>query len=397
MVDGAPDTARFAEVIGGQIRQLAHSHPQRHLRIFGELVALLCDAGNAAAAVRLEEMWNDLHETLSPFSLFCAYPLHGFAGERHAEAFGAICERHGRVLPAESYASLTSAAEREHAIALLQQRASALEAEVAEHRTVEERLRLSEAYKDLFIATASHELNTPVTSLKAFTQVLQCRLREQSDPQTLLLLDRMTAQLERLTRLISDLLDVSSMQTGEFALNNAIFAFDAMVRETVADVQAVTSSHLLEVRGVTGALVEGDRDRLAQVLTNLLTNAVRFSPNAERVIIRLSAHPAPEGATVEVAIQDFGLGIVEQHRERVFERFYQVAGAVGYTYPGLGIGLYIAREFVERHDGRLWLESRIGEGSTFHVVLPRSRKEGPGRPGSAPIVDSEEGSEEGAR
>jgi signal transduction histidine kinase len=375
MVDGMPDADRFNTVIGGLIAEAAHSRPSRPICIFGEMVALLWDEGNGDGAVALEDLWNDFINGLPHISLCCAYSMRGFAGEAHKEPFSAICERHTHVLPAESFAALATLAERERAITLLQQRASSLEAEIAERKQVEERLRAMEARKDIFIGMASHELKTPVTSLKAFTQILQRRMRRRGDAETLVLLDRMEAQLEKLTGLVGDLLDVTKMQTGVLPFRESRFDFDMMVRETVADVQAVAITHMLSVRGATGAQVEGDRDRLAQVLTNLLTNAIKYSPGAERVLVRLSANAEPDSPSVEVAVRDYGLGIAEQHHTRIFERFYQVSDEQGSTYPGLGIGLYIAREFVERHGGRLWLESHEGEGSTFHVVLPCVRRD----------------------
>lgn len=118
------------------------------------------------------------------------------------------------------------------------------------------------------------------------------------------------------------------------------------------------------------ARVFGDRDRLGQVLINLLTNAVKYSPQADAVVVRLSTRAESGTALVEMGVQDFGPGIADEYQAHIFERFYQVPEDVGGAYPGLGIGLYIAREFVERHNGRIWLESAPHTGSTFHVILP---------------------------
>ncbi|HEX6818553.1 MAG TPA: ATP-binding protein [Ktedonobacterales bacterium] len=236
-----------------------------------------------------------------------------------------------------------------------------------------------EARKNAFISMTSHELKTPVTSLKAFTQILQKRLKQEADSQTQLILDRIDAQLTRLTSLIGDLLDMNRMQDGTLALHPTRFAMDALVRETVENVQATTTSHELQLEGKVQAQVEGDRDRLGQVLINLLTNAVKYSPQAVRVIVRLSqsrdgdSDVAPDW--VEVAVQDFGIGIAQEEQERIFEQFYQVADREGSTFPGLGIGLHIARTLVERHKGRLWLESQPGAGSTFHIALSVAAQE----------------------
>ncbi|HKW23134.1 MAG TPA: ATP-binding protein [Ktedonobacterales bacterium] len=224
-----------------------------------------------------------------------------------------------------------------------------------------------EQRKNAFISMASHELKTPVTSLKGFTQVLQRRLRQQrADPQTLLFLDRMDAQLRRMTGLISDLLDISKMQTGAVSFRECVFDLDAVAQETIENVQAASVTTEIRVVGESGALISGDPDRIGQVIVNLLTNAIKYSPEANTVVVRLSA----DADRAEVAVQDFGMGIPKEYHERIFEQFFQVTEPRGSTFPGLGIGLYIARTIVERHGGRLWVESAPGLGSTFHFTLP---------------------------
>jgi len=131
-------------------------------------------------------------------------------------------------------------------------------------------------------------------------------------------------------------------------------------------VQAATTTHQLLIEGRTSAQVLGDKDRLGQVFINLLTNAVKYSPQANKVQVHLSR----DQGQVIVSVQDFGVGIDQAHHQKIFERFYQVNDPEEATYPGLGIGLYISREIVERHRGRLQVESRKGEGATFSVMLP---------------------------
>ena len=225
-----------------------------------------------------------------------------------------------------------------------------------------------ERRKDAFISMASHELKTPVTSLKGFTNILQRRLTRQGDEQGLHYLARMDAQIDRLTALISELLDISRMQSGKLALREEPVALDALIEETVEAVQAASSTHHLLIEGNNGVQVPGDQERLRQVFVNLLTNAIKYSPRAEKVIVRLARDDA--GGQVIVSVQDFGIGIDKAHHEHIFERFYQVTDAEEKTYPGLGIGLYISREIVERHRGRLWVESSKGQGATFFVALP---------------------------
>jgi len=227
---------------------------------------------------------------------------------------------------------------------------------------------VAERRKDAFISMASHELKTPVTSLKGFTTILQRRLSRQSDTQGLHYLARMDAQLDRLTALISELLDLSRMQSGKLALHEEPVALDALIEETVEMVQAASVTHRLLIEGSTDAQVLGDQERLRQVFVNLLTNAIKYSTQVEQVIVRLVRDE--EGRQAIVSVQDFGIGIDKAHHEQIFERFYQVGDAEEKTYPGLGIGLYISREIVERHRGHLWVESSKGNGATFFVALP---------------------------
>jgi len=226
----------------------------------------------------------------------------------------------------------------------------------------------AEQRKDEFISMASHELKTPVTSLKGFTHVLQRQLTKLGDEQGLHFLARMDAQLDKLTKLISDLLDISRMQVGKLSLDVEVVDVDALVSETIENLQAATSTHRLLVEGKTEARVLGDRDRLGQVLINLVTNAVKYSPNADTVIVRLSIDEDQQHAVISV--QDFGIGIAETHHENIFEQFYQVTDPEGKTYTGLGIGLHISQEIVKRHQGRIWVESSKGKGATFYVALP---------------------------
>jgi PAS domain S-box-containing protein len=225
---------------------------------------------------------------------------------------------------------------------------------------------LAEQRKDEFISMASHELKTPVTSLKGFTYVLQRRLRRQGDEQGLHYLERMDAQLDKLTKLVSDLLDISRMQMGKLQLQRTAFDVDTLIAETVENVQAATPTHHISIKGKAEVQIFGDKDRIGQVIINLLTNAIKYSQHTDRVIVEVSR----EAECALVRVQDFGIGIDEAHQQKIFERFYQVTDPDEKTYPGLGIGLHISKEIVELHQGRIEVESRKGQGATFSVFLP---------------------------
>lgn len=232
-------------------------------------------------------------------------------------------------------------------------------------RDISERREL-ERRKDEFISMASHELKTPVTALKGFTQVLQRRFQSRHDAESVRFLARMDAQINKLTTLIGDMLDLSKMRNGQLEYRMERFDLAELVREIVENVQETTQTHHLLLEKAVEVQVYGDRDRIGQVLINLLTNAIKYSPSAERIMVRMAVH---EGSAL-VSVQDFGIGISQSYQESIFQRYYQVNEPAEKTYPGLGIGLYIARQIIERHQGRLWVQSRKGEGSIFRFSLP---------------------------
>lgn len=227
-----------------------------------------------------------------------------------------------------------------------------------------------ERRKDEFIAMASHELRTPLTSLRGFLHLLGQRLRKQEDQQALAYLERVNRQVTRLSKLVTDLLDISRMQTGQLDYSMEPFQLDALAREVVEAVQEGTASHRIQLEGQTCASVLGDADRVGQVLINLLTNAIRYSPNAARIIVRLSA----DQADASVSVQDFGPGIAREHQQKIFERYYQVSDSSHQPFAGLGIGLYLASEIIKRHHGTIRVESVPGRGSTFSFTLPIQKK-----------------------
>ena len=255
--------------------------------------------------------------------------------------------------------------------------------DITERKRVEQMLREQtellkelEMRKDEFISMASHELKTPITSIKGYTQMLQNRYKKAGDGQALYYLSIINAQLNKLIDLVNDMLDISRMQIGKLNFRDALFDLNAVVREGVENLQATTHTHQLSIESTVGAQVFGDKDRIGQVLINLLTNAIKYSPRANKVLVHISTDQ--EYATVRV--QDFGIGIDEAHQQKIFERFYQVHDTVEKGASGLGIGLYISNQIIKRHEGWMKVESKKGEGSIFSFTLPLLQREGPGRP-----------------
>lgn len=220
--------------------------------------------------------------------------------------------------------------------------------------------------KDDFLGMASHELKTPVTSLKAYIQLMEKLFRHSGDDKNADLLHKMDRQVNRLNSLIGDLLDVTKINSGRLQLNESSFDFNQLVEETTEEVQRTTSKHLIKRELKFDREITGDRDRISQVITNLLTNAIKYSPQANQIIIYTQDH----GHEVHLCVQDFGIGISASKKDKVFEQFYRVSGTKEYTFPGLGLGLYISSEIVSRLGGRIWVNSTEGKGSTFCFALP---------------------------
>ncbi|GHO56706.1 PAS domain S-box protein [Ktedonobacter robiniae] len=224
-----------------------------------------------------------------------------------------------------------------------------------------------EQRKDDFISMASHELRNPLATLKLQTILLHRQLARQGTLAPAL--SSMQTQINTLTRLVEDLLDVSKIQAGRLGYVQETVDLDALLREIVDTMQQTHPSHRILMRGAVQTNLLGDRDRLEQVFTNLISNAIKYSPGAETVEMDLST--SPESATIRV--RDHGLGIPRELRDKIFDRFYRVTDPKQMAIPGLGMGLYIVSEIIKGHGGTITVDSDVGKGSTFTVTLPLKR------------------------
>ena len=222
--------------------------------------------------------------------------------------------------------------------------------------------------KSEFIAVASHELRTPLHSIRGFIKLL--RGREAQDPQTRReFLGIVDEQSERLARLVNDLVDVSSIEAGRMQIRRETVRLDELIQGTVAQFGTAAREKAITIEAILPAhlpTIEGDGDRLAQVLTNLLSNAIKFSSDESTVTVRARAN----GAHLIIDVQDQGTGIPEEALSRVFDRFFQVDSTATRTQGGSGLGLYISKHIAEAHGGRMWAQSKVGQGSTFSLALP---------------------------
>jgi PAS domain S-box-containing protein len=228
--------------------------------------------------------------------------------------------------------------------------------------------------KSDFIKMASHELKTPVTSIKGYAQLLLNALKKEEEGErnisplliksSLISIDK---QISRLTRLMSELLDLSKIETGMLDLNKELFNLNELAIETVQDILYGHSRHTINLFHDYWCNVYGDKDRIGQVLINFLTNAIKYSPATDRIEVWIQRS---EKNAVLVKVKDSGIGIDKKYHEKIFERFYRVEGKEEQTYPGFGIGLFIANEIIQRHDGFINLASEKGKGSVFTFTLP---------------------------
>ncbi len=230
-----------------------------------------------------------------------------------------------------------------------------------------------------FISMVVHELKTPLTSLKGYAQLLQRRTKKSGDEQAVQLTIRMDGQIKKLTGLIEDFLDVTRISGGKLQFREEYFVFDEMVSEVIEELK-LTSDKIIECQGRTNKTIWGDRLRIGQVITNLLTNAMKYAPQADRIIV----HSSADDQSVTVSVQDFGPGIPEDQQAKIFNAFYRVEQHERSGTPGLGLGLHIAAEIIQRQEGQIWVESQPGVGSIFRFVLPVDRPHLPEEPAEAP-------------
>jgi PAS domain S-box-containing protein len=235
--------------------------------------------------------------------------------------------------------------------------------QVEARRKVEDLSRL----KDEFLSIASHELRTPVTSIKGYTQLAKALIKENDLPTSEEYLDTALDQIDRMSRLILELLDVSRIETGRLEMRREPIDWPQFVRDVVQRHHTAVSDRRFHLNvPEMSAVVLGDRDRLEQVLGNLLENAVKYSPEESEIFVSVETRDAQ----VVTSISDRGIGIPTDELNQVFERFHRGRQVSSTNYGGLGLGLYITKQIVERHGGTIWVESKEGSGTTFSFALP---------------------------
>lgn len=232
-------------------------------------------------------------------------------------------------------------------------------------RDITER-KQAEKRKNEFLSMASHELKTPLTSLKGYTEILQAELAEKGHKDIHEFMSKMDAQIDKMSHLVDDLLNLSRVETGELQIKPEMFDLTRLITDVVHEMCITNTACKIHFTKGEACFIEADRGRIGQVILNLLTNAVKYSHPGSDIAVRLEQTPYE----VSVHVEDKGIGIAERDQERIFEKFYRIGEKEHENYPGMGMGLYIASEIVKKHGGKMGVQSTLGKGSTFWFTLP---------------------------
>lgn len=223
----------------------------------------------------------------------------------------------------------------------------------------------AERKKDEFISIASHELKTPLTSVKGYVQLLERSINKGDIETVKKHLTKAQSQLEKLNGLIADLLDISKIESGKMKFNKENFAFDTMVDNVIEVMHQSNPEFKILRKGFAGCEIYSNEMRIEQVIVNFLTNAIKYSPGTAEIFLTINV----KDDQLYVAVKDKGIGMLPDQLKYVFDKFYRVE-ETSQRFQGLGIGLYISSEIIKRHGGKVGVKSTLGEGSEFYFTIP---------------------------
>lgn len=226
--------------------------------------------------------------------------------------------------------------------------------------------KLNEIRKSDFIGMVSHELKTPLTSLSAILQVADRKLKDNADTFMAGAMQKANVQVKRMSGMINGFLNVSRLESADLIIEKSSFDLSQLISEIITETQLTVNSHRIDAVQCTSVAVNADRDKINSVITNLIHNAIKYSPKGTHVIVRCQV----DARKVTVSVQDEGIGIKASDLPKIFDRYYRVQSDHTQHISGFGIGLYLSTEIVHRHAGRIWAESEKGAGSTFYFTLP---------------------------
>jgi PAS domain S-box-containing protein len=226
--------------------------------------------------------------------------------------------------------------------------------------------KLDEIRKNDFIGMVSHELKTPLTSLTAMVQLLKAKLKNSEDPIVPNLLEKANVQVKKMTTMINGFLNISRLESGKIRIDKQKLNLEDLVAEIIEETELTVSSHIIKFEPGGPVIVNADPDKIYSVITNLIGNAVKYSPKGTVVEVKCEVI----GQNAQVSIKDEGIGIKPQDIGNLFERYYRVENSSTQHISGFGIGLYLSAEIIGRHDGKIWVESKNDVGSVFYFSLP---------------------------
>jgi len=230
-------------------------------------------------------------------------------------------------------------------------------------------IRASENRKDDFLSVSSHELKTPLTTIKGYNQTILKLLPADVNPKIALMVNKSGKQIDRLQNIITSLLEMSRIQSGKLVLDADKIDLNQLIPEILEDMSEVDQKHRLHFESQLTKTIAGDESQISQVVQNLLTNAAKYSPDAKDIKIALSE----VSNFAKVSVTDFGVGISLEDQKMIFDRFFRVS-TIQKHFPGMGIGLYISAQIIKQHGGTLWVDSEPGRGATFSFTLPLTEK-----------------------
>ena len=398
MVGGMPDADLFHDALS---RLLAKVHgnrePQARIRAYGEMVDILWREGNSRAAIRLEELWNDAGKAHS-FSLLCAYVMGHFYNEGETARFMEVCRNHSHVLPTEHFTQLDDTGARLREISLLQQRACVLESELSHRKQLEQALRdalrergrvenelraavkreqnarakaeASDAFKEIFLGILGHDLRNPLNTVLTTARLMKMRRELPAEGQSRI--DRIISSGVRMQRMIEQLIDVTRARhvTGiTVALSDHEQDLLPVVKKVVDELRVAHALPEIELRSEETCCARIDGDRIEQVVSNLVGNAIDHGDRNRPVSVGLTPHDD----VVKLSVHNWGNPIAASFIPLLFDPFKRSEKPHGRS-DGLGLGLYISERIVSAHGGKLRVESSFETGTLFEAILPRNHE-----------------------
>ncbi len=221
-----------------------------------------------------------------------------------------------------------------------------------------------EEQKDEFIAFMAHELKNPLAAVIGFSNLIVEKAK--GNDKTTSYGHSIAEATNKMLELINDLLDIASIEIGKFTYSDSFFNMTDLATEVIAHQRIIAKNRTIEFKGLSKQMLYGDRYRIGQIITNLLTNAIKYSPQKKKIIVKLKETKGK----VSLSVRDFGLGIAKKDQKQIFSRFYRAHDVVRSKSEGLGLGLFICQQIIRHHKGKLWVKSKIGHGSTFFLELP---------------------------